>query len=465
MRGRGGCHDVGVTEFPGRRGLVPLLLLSVVVALVVSGLARGVWPANLHNGVLALAFAFVGAYVLFQRPGHPEGLLFLVTGTVEAVLFLGRQVGHAPEPGSGTWWGWLGVWPVAVGLALTTVSVILFPDGRLPSPGWRWVVVGVVTVAAGCAGLSSLWPVEYASTGVVTGHPLDLPGGRVAAAVWDAVAHPAYAVFQLLWVPAVVLRWRRSGRLIRVQLTWLALAVGLSAASLIAGLAVWGTPRLGLLTAGLVPVAAGWAIVHGQHLTAYSALSWLSRAGAVSQGLAADLARAVAEGLAAPRAALWIGDEEALHAGGSWPADADRGGPASLAALRGTPGLLVRPVTDDGVMLGVIGVDRPDRLSLAEERLLDDLAAQAVLVLRHLVLFRDAARRQPRGDLARLSPRERQVLDLMACGLSNAAICRELHLSIKTVEPVISTIFTKLGLDADPANNRRVLAVVTYLRK
>jgi DNA-binding NarL/FixJ family response regulator len=52
----------------------------------------------------------------------------------------------------------------------------------------------------------------------------------------------------------------------------------------------------------------------------------------------------------------------------------------------------------------------------------------------------------------------------MARGRSNAAICAELHLSIKTVEPVVSTIFTKLGLHNDAASNRRVLAVLAYLR-
>ena len=53
----------------------------------------------------------------------------------------------------------------------------------------------------------------------------------------------------------------------------------------------------------------------------------------------------------------------------------------------------------------------------------------------------------------------------MARGRSNAAICDELHLSIKTVEPIVSTIFTKLGLHADAASNRRVLAVLAYVRK
>lgn len=113
-----------------------------------------------------------------------------------------------------------------------------------------------------------------------------------------------------------------------------------------------GTPRLGLVTAGLVPVAAGWAIVHGQHLAAYSALSWLSRTGAVD--LPADLARAMAEAMAAPRATVWSGDEDALDVVGRWPADGARSGSVSLAALRGAPDLVTRPIVRDGTVLAVL---------------------------------------------------------------------------------------------------------------
>ena len=68
------------------------------------------------------------------------------------------------------------------------------------------------------------------------------------------------------------------------------------------------------------------------------------------------------------------------------------------------------------------------------------------------------------GHLDGLTPRENDVLDLMAQGLSNNAIADRLHLSVKTVEPVVSSIFTKLGLPGDADSNRRVLAVVEYLR-
>ncbi|SFB85353.1 regulatory protein, luxR family [Nocardioides terrae] len=82
------------------------------------------------------------------------------------------------------------------------------------------------------------------------------------------------------------------------------------------------------------------------------------------------------------------------------------------------------------------------------------------LSLAHVVELERAA-----GRLDALTPRENEVLDLMARGLSNQAISERLHLSIKTVEPAISSIFRKLGLDDDPASNRRVLAVVQYWRR
>lgn len=87
--------------------------MSGVVVLVVLGLAHGLWLENLHNGLLALAFTVVGAYVHIERPGHRQGWLFLATGIVEAVMFLGRQIGRTPGSGATDWWGWLGVWPLA----------------------------------------------------------------------------------------------------------------------------------------------------------------------------------------------------------------------------------------------------------------------------------------------------------------------------------------------------------------
>jgi len=66
---------------------------------------------------------------------------------------------------------------------------------------------------------------------------------------------------------------------------------------------------------------------------------------------------------------------------------------------------------------------------------------------------------------AELTPREREILALMAEGRSNQGICRALWLSPKTVEAHIRNVFAKLGITAAAEDNRRVLAVLTYLKR
>jgi len=65
--------------------------------------------------------------------------------------------------------------------------------------------------------------------------------------------------------------------------------------------------------------------------------------------------------------------------------------------------------------------------------------------------------------LSRLSPREREVLELMAEGRSNTAIAEKLYLSAGAVEKNVAAIFTKLDLPQTSADNRRVLAVRKFL--
>lgn len=73
--------------------------------------------------------------------------------------------------------------------------------------------------------------------------------------------------------------------------------------------------------------------------------------------------------------------------------------------------------------------------------------------------------RQRRVDpLDALSPRERQILVMMAEGRSNRAIGAALFVTENTVETHIGSLFTKLGLEPTPDHNRRVLATLLYLR-
>lgn len=68
------------------------------------------------------------------------------------------------------------------------------------------------------------------------------------------------------------------------------------------------------------------------------------------------------------------------------------------------------------------------------------------------------------GGLDRLSPRESEILSLMAEGLSNAGIARRLTVTVRTVESHVGSIFTKLSLLAGFDEERRVQAVIEYLR-
>jgi DNA-binding NarL/FixJ family response regulator len=73
--------------------------------------------------------------------------------------------------------------------------------------------------------------------------------------------------------------------------------------------------------------------------------------------------------------------------------------------------------------------------------------------------------RKPGSPLGELTPGELDVLRLMAEGKSNQAIGATLHVSVGTVEKRIATVFGKLGLHQEPELNRRVAAVLIYLRE
>jgi DNA-binding NarL/FixJ family response regulator len=81
------------------------------------------------------------------------------------------------------------------------------------------------------------------------------------------------------------------------------------------------------------------------------------------------------------------------------------------------------------------------------------------------IVSRLFGRNRVNDPLTKLSPREREVLTLVAEGRSNSAIAELLHVADRTVEAHVTQIFLKLGVDTSPASHRRVLAVLSFLRR
>jgi len=112
--------------------------------------------------------------------------------------------------------------------------------------------------------------------------------------------------------------------------------------------------------------------------------------------------------------------------------------------------------------LGYLLKDHVDDVDVVIDALTRTVSGQCVVD--PTIVQRLLRRPRPPGPLDALTPRELEVLGLMAEGRSNAAIAARLHLSPKTLEAHIRQILQRLGLEESPADHRRVLAVLEYLR-
>jgi DNA-binding NarL/FixJ family response regulator len=160
------------------------------------------------------------------------------------------------------------------------------------------------------------------------------------------------------------------------------------------------------------------------------------------------------------------------------PTFTDEGVRAAVEARRRHPGLgvlilsqYVEPAyTAELLEVGEGGVGYLLKERVGEVRTfldaLERVAAGGTVLDREVVakLVRPRGREGFAGALEELTPREREVLALMAEGRTNAAIARSLVVTLGAVEKHVSNIFSKLDLPATDDDHRRVLAVLTFLR-
>lgn len=157
------------------------------------------------------------------------------------------------------------------------------------------------------------------------------------------------------------------------------------------------------------------------------------------------------------------------------PTHTDEGLKAALAARRARPALPVLILSQYVEQLyahellasgeGAVGYLLKDRVTHTAQ-FIDALRTVAAggTVMDPQVIAKLLNRSEKRGRTDSLTPREQQVLALMAEGRSNTAIAQTLHVSESAVAKHIASVFAKLRIEQSPEDNRRVLAVLAYLK-
>ena len=246
-----------------------MLAVEFVVVLVAYGLIHGGaggsigWANELAYLAFMLSFSTVGALVASKRPGNPIG--WLLVGSVLCYAVGGAGVTVAGPAVI----VWAGAWAWGVGVGLAVVTLLLFPDGHLPSRRWRpalWLAVaGMIGFVVGSGfGAPTIGDSNVPNPFVVQG-----PLGEVLGALQEAF--PLVIVAALLALVSVVVRFRRSRSIEREQVKWVLYAAALVGVGLMAQLPIFivmppdaaanASNAIATGAVACVPVAIGIAVL------------------------------------------------------------------------------------------------------------------------------------------------------------------------------------------------------------
>jgi hypothetical protein len=249
-----------------------LVLVLVVADLALAGLVHQLTSRHAVLGsTVVLAFAGVGVVVARRQPRNPIGWILLglvvllaLGGIAGSYAVLHYRLGHRGLP-----FGPLAVvlrntlWlPV---LVLSPLIILLFPDGRLPTPRWRWALWAYAGLVACVMAFVAAQPiaavvshdihVDSSGNLTSTGHPT---GWLANPPAWvGAVIVVSIAAVSLSFVARQVLSWRQATGERRQQLKWLAFGAAVTVAWLIAML-FFSLPLAGMAA---LPVSMGIAIL------------------------------------------------------------------------------------------------------------------------------------------------------------------------------------------------------------
>lgn len=250
----------------GVAALVAVMLALTVVVLVD---ADGDVVGGIPFAFLLAIFLLVGWLISWRRPGNPLGWLLLAVPGLFTLGAPAMMLGEAlldTAPGIATWLLWYGsdredtwAWLPPIGLLLTQIP-LRFPDGRLPSPRWRWFsAITIIVLVASSALLSTVSAEVY--PGVA--NPVGIDGIAESPAV--LVVFAALGASFLGSLASLVVRSRRAGTVEAAQLRWMLWAVAIIIVVLIGSWLLpddWSAVRSTLLIVyGLIPVAIAVAVL------------------------------------------------------------------------------------------------------------------------------------------------------------------------------------------------------------
>jgi hypothetical protein len=226
------------------------LIVLLTAALVPLSLAarQNPFAAGGVNVVIGFSFAVIGLVVAWHRPRNLTGWLMLALGAgfivqVDGGLYnlLNYRLGHH-----------LPLAPVVLilyhvsepELGLIPLVILLFPDGRLPSPRWRWAVAGYLTLA-----LADIIVQGQMSVYALTHHRTEVDGSGqllLSDGVYSVFFAPVSLVFFGSWVASVVYQavsWRRASGERRQQLSWLMAGGAVALIAFLAAIAASALPH------------------------------------------------------------------------------------------------------------------------------------------------------------------------------------------------------------------------------
>jgi signal transduction histidine kinase len=237
--GKSGGRVTSAALAQGRRLVAPSretlrMMVPVIVLATTTLYVAGVLAVDASERIFLLAFllyVLIGAAIAWCRPAHPVGwLLIVVGGAVVTSSALDAYAHRAAESDTGEWARWAQNWIYVLGWNLgTTVLLFLLPDGRLPSPRWRWLARGITAAALLSVVVTALVPGRIGEDLPIT-NPVGVDAWSGALRFADTFLVAVLTAGTVCAVFGIVARWRGASDRERRQLAWVLLGVILALA-------------------------------------------------------------------------------------------------------------------------------------------------------------------------------------------------------------------------------------------